>query len=95
MGIRERSAARRRRIRVNTARGFAAAEEWDLDFWQSVTPEERLSALVAIRRDVEKAQRARAEQQDRPPPGSDPDPAESVADQPAGTRRNGRRAWRP
>lgn len=29
------------------------AERWDLEFWQSLTPEERLSALVAIRRDVE------------------------------------------
>jgi len=38
---------------VHRARNFREAEEWDLDFWQSVTPEERLSALVAIRRDVE------------------------------------------
>lgn len=35
------------------ATSFADAERWDLEFWQSLTPEERLSALVAIRRDVE------------------------------------------
>ena len=35
------------------ATSFEDAKRWDLEFWQSVTPEERLSALVAIRRDVE------------------------------------------
>lgn len=35
------------------ATSFADAERWDLDYWQSMAPEERLSALVAIRRDVE------------------------------------------
>jgi len=30
-----------------------------LDFWQSQTPEQRLSALVAIRRDVIKVEQAR------------------------------------
>ena len=38
---------------AHRAASFADAERWELDFWQSVTPEERLSALVAIRRDVE------------------------------------------
>jgi hypothetical protein len=38
---------------------FEAAEAWDLDFWQERTPEERLSALVAIRRDVEVVEAAR------------------------------------
>ena len=33
--------------------GHAEAEAWDLDFWQAQGPEGRLSALVAIRRDVE------------------------------------------
>jgi len=53
MSIEERSRERRRKMIVHRARNFREAEEWDLDFWQSVTPEERLSALVAIRRDVE------------------------------------------
>ena len=38
---------------AHRAKSFADAERWDLEFWQSVSPEERLSALVAIRRDVE------------------------------------------
>ncbi len=54
-----RSRARRRRIVVHRASSFADAEEWDLEFWQSRTPEERLSALVAIRRDVEVVQSSR------------------------------------
>lgn len=37
---------------ANRAASFAQAEAWDLDFWLSQTPEKRLSALVAIRRDV-------------------------------------------
>lgn len=38
---------------AHRAKSFEDAERWDLEFWQSVTPEERLSALVAIRQDVE------------------------------------------
>jgi len=38
---------------THVATSFEDAEAWDLDFWQSRSPEERLSALVAIRRDVE------------------------------------------
>lgn len=44
---------------VHRAASFADAERWDLEFWQSQTPEDRLSALVAIRRDVALAERAR------------------------------------
>lgn len=47
------------RMVVNHARSFEEAEAWDLEFWQNQTPEERLSALVAIRRDVELAQASR------------------------------------
>jgi hypothetical protein len=53
MSIEERSRERRRRMVGHRARSFEDAERWDLEFWQSLTPEERLSALVAIRRDVE------------------------------------------
>lgn len=55
---------------VNRAASFEEAEAWDLDFWQSQSPEQRLSALVAIRRDVDKVVKARlskekAERKDR------------------------------
>lgn len=43
------------------ARSPEDAETWDLEFWQRCTPEERLSALVAIRREVEMVEAARAE----------------------------------
>jgi len=43
---------------VHRASGFEDAERWDLEFWQSQTPAERLSALVAIHRDVAKIRRA-------------------------------------
>lgn len=53
------SARRRSRIVAHRAKSFAEAERWDLEYWQSRTPEERLSALVHIRHDVELAQAAR------------------------------------
>jgi len=37
---------------THRARNFEDAERWDLEFWQNQTPEMRLSALVAIRRDI-------------------------------------------
>jgi len=51
--LEERSRLRRQRMDVHRATSFADAEAWDLDFWQRRTPEERLSALVAIHREVE------------------------------------------
>ncbi len=59
MGMKERAAARRSRIVAHRAANFREAEAWDLDFWQRQSPEERLSALVAIRRDVEKVMKGR------------------------------------
>lgn len=53
MNLKERSAQRRKRIVGNHAKSFADAEQWDLVFWQSQTPEMRLSALVDIRNDVD------------------------------------------
>jgi hypothetical protein len=44
---------------THVATSFEDAEAWDLDYWQTRTPEERLSALVAIRRDVEVVEAAR------------------------------------
>ena len=54
-----RAAERRKRMVANRAQSFAAAESWDLEFWQSCTAGERLSALVHLRRDVELARTAR------------------------------------
>lgn len=51
--IAARSRLRRERVVAHRASGHADAEAWDLEFWQSQSPEDRLSALVAIRRDVE------------------------------------------
>lgn len=55
----ERRNERRARIVAHRATSYADAEAWDLDFWQRQTPQARLSALVAIRRDVELARAAR------------------------------------
>ena len=59
MGLKQRSLQRQKRIVANRATNFKNAEEWDLDFWQNQTPEDRLSALVAIRKDVMKVIQAR------------------------------------
>jgi hypothetical protein len=61
MSIEERSAERRKRIVAHVASSFEDAERWDLEYWQSKTPEERLSALVAMRRNVEMVQAGRDE----------------------------------
>jgi hypothetical protein len=60
MGIKERAAARRSKIIAHRAANFIEAEAWDLDFWQQQSPEERLSALVAIRRDIDKVYEGRS-----------------------------------
>ena len=57
--LEERSADRRRRIVAHSAKTHAEAEAWDLEYWQQRSPEERLSALVAILRDVEIVEAAR------------------------------------
>ena len=57
--LKARAEARRKRLVSHRAHGFQEAEDWDLDFWQSQTPEARLSALVAIREDVRKVEAAR------------------------------------
>jgi hypothetical protein len=57
MGIKERSEERRKRIIAHRATDFEAAEKWDLDFWQKQTPQQRLSALVSIRKDILKVKK--------------------------------------
>jgi hypothetical protein len=59
MDIEERSRRRRETIETHRARSFADADAWDLEYWQQRTPEERLSALVAIHRDVALVEAAR------------------------------------
>ena len=59
MGIRERAAKRKARIVAHRAKSFQDAEAWDLAFWQSQTPQQRLSALIAIRKDIAKVRKAR------------------------------------
>ena len=54
MTLAERSEIRKRRVVGHCSHGFDEAERWDLEFWQKQTPEARLSALVAIHRDVAK-----------------------------------------
>ena len=69
-GIKRRAIDRRRRIVANRAANFKEAEKWDLEFWQSQTPQQRLSALAAIRRDVikveERRSRTRHVKEDKP-----------------------------
>lgn len=59
MNIKERTAARKKKIVAHRAVDFEDAENWDLTYWQNQTPEQRLSALVAIRQDVIKVEQAR------------------------------------
>lgn len=54
MSLEERARERRKRMQVHRARNFEDAERWDLEYWQARTPAERLAALVALRRDLEK-----------------------------------------
>ncbi len=53
MSIQKRSRERRKRMTGHRSTGFSEAEKWDLEFWQSQTPQQRLSALIAIRRDIQ------------------------------------------
>jgi len=62
MTLKERAAERRKRIVGHVAHSHEEAEEWDLAFWQSQSPQERLSALVAIHRDIEKVKNRRRHQ---------------------------------
>jgi hypothetical protein len=59
MSLEERARLRKMRMAVHRAASFDDAERWDLEYWQSVTPEERLKAYMAIRREVELVQASR------------------------------------
>lgn len=60
--IRQRAEERRCRIVAHLATSYADAERWDLDYWQARTPQERLSALVAIHEDIAKVGRGRSKE---------------------------------
>lgn len=61
MDLKERSQKRRETIETHRTTSFIDAEAWDLEFWQRRTPDERLSALVAIHREVELVEAARGD----------------------------------
>ncbi|MBN1961979.1 MAG: hypothetical protein JW841_13620 [Deltaproteobacteria bacterium] len=48
----KRAKQRKERLVSNVAKSYAEAERWDLEYWQSLTPQARLSALMAIHRDI-------------------------------------------
>ncbi|NCD32496.1 MAG: hypothetical protein EOL87_03665 [Spartobacteria bacterium] len=54
-----RSEERKKRMVTNRASSFAEAEAWDLAYWQSKTPQERLSALQDILDDVADVEKSR------------------------------------
>jgi hypothetical protein len=60
MDLEGRSRRRRESLETHRAHSFADADAWDLEYWQQRTPEERLSALVAIHRDVALVEAARS-----------------------------------
>lgn len=59
MSLEERSKKRKRQMTAHRALNHSDAELWDLMFWQAQSPDDRLSALVHIHRDVQKAIKAR------------------------------------
>jgi hypothetical protein len=49
-----RAAERCAHVVANRATSFDDAERWDLQYWLQKTPQERLSALMAIHSDIAK-----------------------------------------
>jgi hypothetical protein len=49
---RARAERRKGRVIAHVARSYEEAEAWDLAYWQARGPRARLSALVAIHRDI-------------------------------------------
>ncbi len=63
MGLKERSAERRKRMVGNIAHSHEEAEDWDLRFWLSLSPQERVSAVMDIHDDISKAREIRRQEQ--------------------------------
>ena len=57
--LEQRSLRRRLTLEAHAARSPEEAEAWDLDYWQRRTVDDRLSALVAIHREVAMVEAAR------------------------------------
>ena len=57
-GLEKRTQERKLRIVLGRAHRYEEAEQWDLTYWQTLSPAERLSAHVAILRDVEKVKQS-------------------------------------
>jgi hypothetical protein len=57
MNIEKRSQERKKKIVAHVSHSFEEADRWDLEYWQSLSPASRLSALMAIRRDIEKVKK--------------------------------------
>jgi len=57
--IAERSQARKARMVAHTSHSYEEADAWDLEYWQSVGPEARLSALVALHEEYRNVKQAR------------------------------------
>ena len=53
MGFRERAEERRKRIVARVVHGHEDTDESDLDFWQSFTPQDRLSVAFVMSEAVE------------------------------------------
>ncbi len=62
MGLKERSRQRRKRIVGNVANSHEEAEQWDLEFWQSLSPQQRLQAVESLKRDMEKIRPGRRQE---------------------------------
>lgn len=64
MGFKERAAQRRKKIVAHVAHSHEEAEREDLEFWQSQSPQDRLSAAAVLSEAVEKVmRRLRAQRQ--------------------------------
>jgi hypothetical protein len=57
--LEERSAERRKRMVAHTAHSPEEAEAWDLEFWQSMTPVDRMLAFSSMLDAIELTIRAR------------------------------------
>jgi len=64
VGLKERSRERRKRIVGNVAKNHEEAEQWDLEFWQSLSPQQRLQAVESLKRDLEKIRPGRRQERD-------------------------------
>ena len=48
-----------RNVIAHKAHSWEEAEKWDIEYWQKLTPQKRISALESIRRDWEAIKDAR------------------------------------